>query len=95
MVIKKANKGSPVAVLNKRAYLTEVYRQLTDDRFHKTLDSDQTEEFSALITDTLDETHEHDEIGANAYETLRQSNCTPGQFYLLRKLHMKECLDAL
>eukprot|EP00105_Crassostrea_gigas_P005310 XP_011418863.1 PREDICTED: uncharacterized protein LOC105322042 [Crassostrea gigas] len=87
IVIKKADKGSTVAVLDKQAYLAEANRQLTDDRLYKKLDSDPTEEFSALITDTLDKMYENAEIGVNVYETLRQTNCRPGQFYLLQKIH--------
>ena len=87
IVIKKADKGSTVVVLDKQAYLAEANRQLTDDRFYKKLDSDPTEEFSALITNTLDKMYENDEIGVNVYETLRPTNCGPGQFYLLPKIH--------
>lgn len=87
MVIKKANKGSPVAVLNKRAYLTEVYRQLTDDRFHKKLDSDPSEDFSVLITDILNGTYENkmNKICVHVYETLGPTNCKPGQFFSASK----------
>eukprot|EP00105_Crassostrea_gigas_P004177 XP_011417314.1 PREDICTED: uncharacterized protein LOC105320883 [Crassostrea gigas] len=31
--------------------------------------------------------YENDEIGVNVYETLRPTNCGPGQFYLLPKIH--------
>eukprot|EP00105_Crassostrea_gigas_P014468 XP_011431136.1 PREDICTED: uncharacterized protein LOC105330902 [Crassostrea gigas] len=86
IVIKKADKVSTVVVLDKQAYLAEANRQLTDDRFYKKLDFHPTEEFSALITDTLDERYENDEIGVIVYETLRQTNCDPGQCFLLPKI---------
>lgn len=60
-----------MVVLIKQAYLAEANRQLTDDRFNKKLDSDPTEDLSALITDTLEEMYKNDEIGDNVYETLR------------------------
>lgn len=56
-----------MVVLDKQAYLDEANKQLTDDRFYKKQDSDQTEEFSALITYTLEEMYENDEIGVNVY----------------------------
>lgn len=51
-------------------FLTPVVnRQPTDDRCYKKLVSEPTEEFSALITDSLDEMYENDEIGVNVYRT--------------------------
>lgn len=31
--------------------------------------------------------YENDDIGVNVYETLRPTNCRPGQFYLLPNIH--------
>ena len=56
-----------MVVLDKEAYIAEANRQLTDERFYKKLDSDPTESFSALITDTLDEMYKNKEIGENVY----------------------------
>ncbi|XP_061186995.1 uncharacterized protein LOC133195147 [Saccostrea echinata] len=55
IVIKKADKGSTVVVLDKEMYMSEANRQLSDERFYKKLDSDPTKEFSTAITKTLDE----------------------------------------
>lgn len=51
IVIEKADKGSIVVVLDKQlqAFIADSKRQLIDDRFYKKLDSDPTEEFSALL----------------------------------------------
>lgn len=48
--MEKADKRSIVVVLDKQlqAFIAEGKRQLIDDRFYKKLDSDPTEEFSAL-----------------------------------------------
>jgi hypothetical protein len=53
VVIKSADKGSAVVVMDKVDYLEEANRQLTDERFYKKLDSDPTEEFSTKITQEL------------------------------------------
>nr|XP_022316718.1 uncharacterized protein LOC111120285 [Crassostrea virginica] len=87
IVIKKADKGSTVVVLDKDKYIAEAHRQLSDERFYMKLDSDPTEEFSATITKTLDEMYKKNEIGDNVYETLNPIDCRPGQFYLLPKIH--------
>ncbi|XP_061196804.1 uncharacterized protein LOC133205080 [Saccostrea echinata] len=70
IVIKKADKGSTVVVLDKETYMAEAHRQLSDERFYKKLDSDPSKEFSTTITKTLDEMFENNEIGINVYETL-------------------------
>ncbi|XP_061171899.1 uncharacterized protein LOC133181402 [Saccostrea echinata] len=87
IVIKKADKGSTVVVLDKEAYMAEAQRQLSDERFCKKLDSDPTKEFSAAIIKTLDEMFENNEIGVNVYDTLNPIDCRPGKFYLLSKIH--------
>ncbi|XP_062572166.1 uncharacterized protein LOC134234122 [Saccostrea cucullata] len=87
IVIKKADKGSTVVVMDKETYMAEAQRQLSDERFYKKLDSDPTKEFSTAITKTLDDMFEKDEIGINVYETLNPIDCRPGQFYLLPKIH--------
>ncbi|XP_062610216.1 uncharacterized protein LOC134271997 [Saccostrea cucullata] len=87
IVIKKADKGSTVVVLDKETYMAEAQRQLSDERFYKKLDSDPTKEFSTAITKTLDDMFEKNEIGINVYETLNPIDSRPGQFYLLPKIH--------
>ena len=42
IVIKQADKGSAVVVMDKVDYLEEANKQLTDERFYKNLDSDPT-----------------------------------------------------
>ncbi|XP_052081095.1 uncharacterized protein LOC127719111 [Mytilus californianus] len=51
IVIKAADKGSAVVVMDKYAYIQEVERQLGDTRFYRKLDSDPTTSFSREITD--------------------------------------------
>lgn len=87
IVIKKADKGSTVVVLDKEDYVAEAHRQLSDERFYKKLDSDPTKEFSATISKTLGEMLSNNEIGNNVYTTLNPTDCRPGQFYLLPKIH--------
>lgn len=93
--ITKANKEFKGVVLDKQAYVAKANRQLqlTDKHFYKELDADPTEEFSARIANTLDEMYENDEISVNIYETLCQTNCRLGQFYLVPQIH-KEGMPA-
>ena len=50
IIIKPADKGSAVVVMDKSDYLEEAERQLSDTRFYKKLTSDPTPKFSQLIT---------------------------------------------
>lgn len=70
------------------------HRQLTDKRFYQELDSDITEEFSALITDILDEIYKNDEIVTMS--TICSAELTFKQAYLIcfPKFTRKECLDT-
>ena len=90
IVIKKADKASTVVVLDKQTYLAEAQRQLSDEKFYVKLDSDPTEKFAKEITDTLTDMYDNGEIGDNVYHSLVPTNCRPGQFYLLPKIHKKD-----
>ena len=87
IVIKKADKGSTVVVLDKETYMSEAQRQLSDEKYYEKLDSDPTEKFADEITKTLNEMYKNEEIGDNVYHKLLPTNCRPGQFYLLPKIH--------
>jgi hypothetical protein len=54
IVIKPADKGSAVVVMDIVDYIEEANRQLTDERIYKKLDSDPTEELGTKITQELD-----------------------------------------
>ena len=46
IVIKKADKGSAVVVMNTTDYLREGYRQLSDQKFYQLKETDETEKHS-------------------------------------------------
>jgi hypothetical protein len=76
--------------MDRDKYLTEAHRQMSDESFYKTLQSDPTEEFSTKITETLQKIYDKGEVGDNVFETLCPNNCRPGQFNLLPKIHKKD-----
>ena len=87
IVIKSADKGSAVVVMDKVDYLEEANRQLTDERFYKQLDSDPTEEFSTKITQELKIMKENSHIDKNTFDYLKPDKPKVGRFYLLPKIH--------
>jgi hypothetical protein len=54
IIIKPADKGSAVVVMDKTTYLQEAERQLPDCRFYEKLDSDPTLDFTQKIKRALE-----------------------------------------
>lgn len=57
-------------MIDKENYLAEAQRQLSDERFYQKIDSDPTDDFSNIITTTLNTMLKNNEIGNNVYSTL-------------------------
>ena len=89
IVIKKADKGSAVVVMNTTDYLREEYRQLSDAKFYTKLEYDPTEEVAEKVTKTLTQMKQKGLISDKNFEHLNPVNCTEGRFYMLLKIHKK------
>ena len=89
IVIKKADKGSAVVVMNTKDYLRERYRQLMDQNFYTRIDKDPTEEVSNRITQKLIQMRTKGLISEKNFECLKPTECKHGQFYLLPIIHKK------
>jgi hypothetical protein len=73
--------------MNKVDYLEEAIRQVTDERFYKTMDSDPTEEFSTRISQELKLMKENSHIDKNTFDYLKPDKPKAGRFYILPKTH--------
>jgi flagellar basal body-associated protein FliL len=62
IIIKPADKGSAVVVMDKSTYIREAERQLCDDRFYNKLDKDPTKKFSDEITNELNNMYDNGDI---------------------------------
>jgi hypothetical protein len=89
IIIKPADKGSAVVVMDKTTYIQEVERQLSDCRFYEKLDSDPTLDSTQKITRTLEAMHTRGHIDNTTMEYLTPEDPKPGRFYLLPKIHKK------
>lgn len=87
IVIKPADKGSAVVVMDKSDYIQEAERQLSDNRFYKKLDSDPTVDFTQKITKSLEDMHDKGYIDFDTLEYLKPEEAKAGRFYLLPKIH--------
>ena len=87
IIIKPADKGSAVVVMDKIDYINEAERQLSDSRFYKKLKSDPTNKFVKEISNELKIMHNNGDIDKNTLEYLKPVNSKAGRFYLLPKIH--------
>ena len=87
IVIKPADKGSAVVVMNIADYIREAERQLSDIRFYEKIDTDLTHEFNKAIKEELDRMLLADEIGEKCYKYLYVKKPRTALFYLLPKIH--------
>jgi hypothetical protein len=87
IIIKPADKGSAVVVMDKSAYIREAGRQLSDDRFYNKLDKDPTKQFSDEITNGLNNMYDNGDIDEKTLEYLIPDSPKSGRFYLLPKIH--------
>ncbi|XP_064464837.1 uncharacterized protein LOC135398377 [Ornithodoros turicata] len=87
IIIKRANKGGAIVVMNKEDYLNEGFRPLGCNTFYEPLDSDPTNKIAAEITKTLKSLKAREIIDSCLYEFLAPHNPKPGRFYMLPKIH--------
>jgi hypothetical protein len=90
IVIKPADKGSAVIILNRLDYLKEGYKQLSEPRFYKKVDSCLTEKHRKEVQDTIEDMYQDGEIDDTVKSYLTDSTCRTPQLYLLPKIHKKQ-----
>ncbi|CAN7944172.1 unnamed protein product, partial [Ixodes hexagonus] len=87
IVIKPADKGGAIVIMDASMYKAEALRQLSDINFYKTLTQDPTEKFATSIQRILTRLHKDKKIDGHLLNFLAPTNCKPGRFYLLPKIH--------
>ena len=87
IVIKKADKGSAVVIMNTTDYLREGYRKLSDRNFYVKIREDPTEQISEKICKVLTGMKNLKLITEKNFEYLNIKDPKAGRFYLLPKIH--------
>ena len=87
IIIRSADKGGAICILNRLDYLKEGYRQLSDNRFYRKLDSNPTETFRKEIQNTIEDMFQNGEIDLSVKQYLTDLSCRTSQLYLLPKIH--------
>ena len=87
LIIKPADKGSGIVLMNTCDYVYEAYKQLNDYNFYEELSSDQTELFHLEVIQVLVSMKQREEIDQKCFSFLAAGPTKPGRFYLLPKIH--------
>ena len=87
IIIKPADKGSAVVILNREDYLVEGYKQLSDTNFYQKQDSDLTETHRVEVQDFICKLYNDGEIDGSVSRFLTDNKCRTSRLYLLPKIH--------
>ena len=87
IVIKPADKGGGLVVMNTCDYIYEAHRQLNDTKFYRKLTSNPTSDIEKEVSATIHKMWLDNEIGLECKTYLTLENTKPGRFYMLPKIH--------
>lgn len=87
IVIKPADKGGGIVILDKDDYIQEGNRQLNNPKFYKKLSSNPTAEHRSIIGKTLTKLTDEGELPLRVSKALTPKNASAGRFYMLPKIH--------
>ncbi len=87
IIIKPADKGSAVVIMDRQQYIDEAHRQLDNRTNYICLNSDPTGTFSGEIQQLLDDMRSRDQLSKKAHKFLSPTDCRTARFYLLPKIH--------
>lgn len=87
IVVKPADKGGGVVLLNVKDYELEINRQLDNTLFYKKLKSNPTETFKKEIHDVLQCLFERGEINKNELDFMKVDHPITPVIYTLPKIH--------
>ena len=87
IVIKPADKGSGIVILNRDDYIKEGERQLDDTTFYKSMDYDLTPKHMRQVKEVVDQMLDNDEITYKTHQYLLANSDRTPEFYMLPKIH--------
>ena len=92
IVIKQADKGSGVVIMDRTRYVAEAMRQLSDVGVYVALDKDPTNDMSKKVNNRLRKARDDRYISESTLEYLLvNGTAKAGRFYLLPKIHKTGC----
>ena len=87
IVIKPADKGSAVVILDRLDYLKIGYSQLSNKLFYRKLDHNPTEATRVEIQNIVEDMYQNGEIDESVKIYLSDTYCRTSQMYFLPKIH--------
>lgn len=90
IIIKPADKGGAIVVMDRSKYISEGHRQLSDASYYKRQDHDPTNEFKDIVRDTLTALFNDKEMSYGTLKSLIPLSPVAGRFYLLPKIHNRD-----
>ncbi|XP_060556022.1 uncharacterized protein LOC132716717 [Ruditapes philippinarum] len=87
IIIKQADKGGAIVILNKSDYIVEGLRQLNDKITYRTTPYDLTNKSTREINNFLTYLKKHSLMSQQHISYLTAKNCRTPIFYLLPKIH--------
>uniref|UniRef100_A0A3B3BT94 Uncharacterized protein n=1 Tax=Oryzias melastigma TaxID=30732 RepID=A0A3B3BT94_ORYME len=93
IIIKPADKGSKIVIMDRQQYLTEAYRQLNNDKYYKLITEPLQPTTQKTIRTFIETLYSKKYISAKQRDFLYGPELPrPRQFYLLPKIHKKQIL---
>ena len=87
IIIRIADKGAAVVLLNRSDYLSECYRQLTDTKYYSKLDHNPTDLYRLDVLNQVEDMYQNGEIDITVKEYLQDCKCRTPEFYTIPKIH--------
>ena len=87
IVIKPADKGSSIVIMNRADYLREGYKQLSDANFYTHMEEDLTKKHMDEIKGLVEDLYQNTEIDETVKDYLTRDTGKTARFYLLPKIH--------
>ena len=87
IIIKPADKGGAIVIQNRKDYLMEGYKQLSNTDFYQKLDHNPTELYRVEIQNFIEDMYQNGEIDETVKDYLTDHKCRTSLFYLLPKIH--------
>ena len=84
IVIKQADKGGALVIMDSKDYFEEGMRQLNDRNYYQKLDKNPTVK---LVNNTIDDLVSENTIDQDTASLLRPSKSRTPKFYMLPKIH--------
>ena len=89
IIVKPADKGGAVVILNREDYIAEGIRQLSDSKFYIQTDTDLSKTHFEEINSVLRRMLDDGEIDDSCFYYLNNRNYRTSQFYMLPKIHKR------